>query len=61
MASTVEVVMRVGSLVREKYPNGYDIGFGVVIADFGKTVHVRWTNMIAIAVEHRTHLEVLCE
>ena len=53
--------MRVGSLVREKYPNGYDIGFGVVIADFGKTVHVRWTNMVVIAVEHRTHLEVLCE
>ncbi len=53
--------MKVGSLVREKYPSNYDVGYGIVIADFGKTVHVRWTNMIVIAVEHRTHLEVLCE
>ena len=53
--------MQVGSLVREKYPSNYDVGFGIVIADFGKTVHVRWINMLCIAVEHRIHLEVLCE
>ena len=53
--------MQVGSLVREKYPNGYDVGFGVIIADFGETVHVQWSNMTVLSVEHRTHLEVLCE
>ena len=53
--------MRVGSLVKEKYPSNYDVGFGVVITDFGKVVHVQWSNMTVLSVEHRTHLEVLCE
>ena len=53
--------MRIGSLVREKYPSNYDVGFGIVIADFGKVVHVQWSNMIIIAVEHKFYLEVLCE
>ena len=53
--------MRVGTLVREKYPNGYDVGFGIVIADFGKVVHVQWSNMTVLSVEHRMYLEVLCK
>ena len=53
--------MKVGSLVREKYPNNYDVGFGIVIADFGKTVHVQWSNMTVLYVEHRTHLDILCK
>ncbi len=54
--------MQVGSLVKTKYPlHGHELGFGIVVADFGKTVHVQWSNMTVLSVEHRTHLEVLCK
>ena len=53
--------MQVGSLVREKYPSDYDVGNGIVIADLGKVVHVQWSNMTILSVEHKFYLEVLCE
>ena len=53
--------MRVGSLVKEKHPSKYEVGYGIVIKDFGKTVWIQWANMNVLTVEHREYLEVLCE